>query len=92
VTVPTLVKQTQVRPEYPEPARKARVQGTVVLEAVVRRDGSVGEIRVIRSIDGDYGFEEASVQAIRQWRYRPGLQDGRPVDVLFTIVLEFVLE
>jgi protein TonB len=92
VSFPVLLKDTQVLPDYPALARKAGVQGRMVLEAVVQTDGSVGDVQVLQSPGSHLGFEEAAVQAVRQWRYRPGMQNGRPVAVVFTIWMDFDLQ
>jgi protein TonB len=92
VTYPVLIESTKVQPKYPELARKAKVTGNVILEAVVRKDGTVGDVKVLRSPGANLGFEESAVDAVRQWRYKPGVQNGRPVDVYFTIVVEFILK
>jgi len=52
----------------------------------------VGEIQVLRSPGSKFGFDEAAIAAVKQWRYKPGLQNGKPVDVYFTIVVDFVLQ
>jgi TonB family protein len=65
------------------------IQGTVELEAVVSRDGCASRIRVIRSLDR--GLDEEAVTAVAQWRFEPGRLDGAPVDVLVTIVLDFLI-
>jgi len=91
VTNPLLIADSQVRPEYPEPPRQARLEGTVILEAIIRTDGTVGEIRVLRCTQPYVGFEEAAIDAVRQWLYEPATQNGRPVDVYFTVVVEFRL-
>ena len=83
---------TKTKPSYPEIARKAKVQGQVILQAVVRKDGTVGEVQVLRSPGSKFGFDEAAIAAVKQWRYKPGLQNGKPVDVYFTIVVDFVLQ
>lgn len=92
VTYPVLIEGSRVIPVYPELARLARVETTLILEAVIRKDGTVGELKVLRSPAPGLGFEEAAVAAVRQWRYKPGVQDGRPVDVYFTVVVEFDIE
>ncbi len=92
VTYPVLIESTKVQPIYPELARKAKVTGSVILEAVVRKDGTVGGVKVLRSPGANLGFEESAMDAVRQWRYKPGVQNGRPVDVYFTIVVEFILK
>ncbi len=92
VSFPVLRPETQVLPKYPALARRAGVTGRVYLEAVVRKDGTVGDIRVLRSPGAHFGFDAAAIDAVQQWRYHPGVQHGRAVDVVFTIVVEFVLE
>ena len=48
--------------------------------------------RLVESLAPDYGFEEAAVEAIRQWRYRPATRNGQPVSVYFTVLVEFKLQ
>ena len=79
----------RVQPEYPALARAARVQGVVILEAVIRRDGSVGDIKVLRGLR--LGCTEAATEALRQWRFKPGMQNGIPVDVYMTLTVNFKL-
>ena len=76
-------------PEYSEEARKARYQGTVVLEAIVRRDGTVDIQRIVRSLG--FGLDENAIQALKQWRFRPGMRNGVPVDVSLNIEVNFNL-
>ncbi|MGD8377699.1 MAG: energy transducer TonB [Acidobacteriota bacterium] len=92
VTYPVLIESTKVQPKYPELARKAKVTGNVILEAIVRKDGTVGDVKVLRSPGSNLGFEQSAIEAVKQWRYKPGVQNGRPVDVYFTIVVEFILK
>ena len=80
----------RLRPEYPELPRKARLEGTVFLQAVIAKDGTVVEVSVLRSTSSL--FEDAAVEAVRQWRYEPALSGGRPVAVYFTVVVGFRLE
>ena len=82
------VRTRFVKPDYPEMARQARVTGTVILEIVVGRSGEVESLKVLRS---DPLFDEAAVEAVRQWRYQPALQAGRPVRVYLTVRVEFGL-
>ena len=79
------------RPEYTPAAMRAKVQGTVEVEAVVREDGSVGRVRIVRSLDDRFGLDEKAIEAVRQWRFRPGVKDGRRVPVLVLIELTFTL-
>ena len=87
VTPPTVIQR--VEPQYSEEARKARYQGTVVLEAIVRRDGTVDIQRIVRSLG--FGLDENAIQALKQWRFRPGMRNGVPVDVSLNIEVNFNL-
>jgi protein TonB len=79
----------EVKAEYTDEARRRAVQGEVVLEIVVRRDGSVGDIRVLRRLGA--GLDERAVQAVRQWRFAPGRRLGAPVDIVVEVDVEFRL-
>lgn len=80
----------QTIPSYTDQAIKAKVQGVVLLQAIIRRDGSVTDLRVLRGLG--YGLEEKAIQEIASnWKFRPGTLDGRPVDVLATIEVTFNL-
>jgi len=87
VSPPTVV--SRVEPQYSEEARKARYQGTVVLEAIVRRDGTVDILRVVRSLG--FGLDENAIQALKQWHFRPGMKGGIAVDVALNIEVNFNL-
>ena len=84
--MPTLI--TQVRPNYTNDAMRRKIQGTVILEAVVGRDGIPLAIRVVRSLDA-HGLDDEAVRAVQQWRFKPGRFGEMPVDVLVQIVLDF---
>ena len=88
VTPPTLL--LQVRPTYTAYALRERIQGSVLLELVVQRDGTPRDIRVIRSLDRE-GLDREAIVAAEQWRFGPGRRDGVPVDVLVTIVMDFYI-
>ena len=78
-----------VPPEYPAIARNARVQGVVILEAVIDERGEVGRIKVLRSVPL---LDQAAITAVQQWRYTPTLLNGVPVSVLMTITVNFTLQ
>jgi protein TonB len=80
-----------VRPSYTSEAMRAKVQGVVRLEGVVNADGSVGDVRVIRSLDGVFGLDEEAIKAAKQFRFAPGTRFGQPVAVLVTFEIEFTL-
>ncbi len=81
-----------INPEYPDFAKRAGVQGTVVLEVEVYSDGVVGDIRVRRSVQaGPGGLDESAIAAVRRIRFQPGRSSGRPVDTLVIVPIEFTL-
>jgi protein TonB len=81
----------QVRPNYTPEAMQRRIQGTVILEVVVGRDGAPSAIRVARSLD-PYGLDIEAIRAAQQWRFTPGRIGETPVEVLVKIVLEFRIQ
>lgn len=78
----------RVEPEYPVSAKIARIQGAVVLTAVIDKSGSVEQLR---AIDGHPLLVKAAMDAVRQWRYRPYVLDGRPweVETQITVIFHF---
>lgn len=89
VTLPRVLKE--VRPNYTSDAMRAKVQGIVVLECVVRPDGTVGEVQVTRSLDPTFGLDQEAIKAAKGWRFAPGTRMGEPVSVLISIELTFTL-
>jgi TonB family protein len=79
---PGLIKR--VEPEYPPMARAARMEGTVVLDAIIQKDGSVSDVKVVRS--SNKLFEQPSIDAVRQWQFTPF-----QYDVVLTVSVTFVL-
>jgi protein TonB len=79
---------SQPRPVYPPLARQARIQGTVRLEAVISKEGSVEELKVI---SGHPLLIQSALAAVQQWRYEPTLLNGVPVEVITTIDVNFTL-
>jgi len=89
VTTPILIRE--VKPAYTADAMRAKIQGSVWVEGDVQPDGSVTNVRVVRSLDPTFGLDQEAVKAARQWRFRPGLFQGQPVAVTITIELTFTL-
>jgi len=87
VTNPVLIQK--VEPEYSEQARKAKFTGTVVLNIVVRRDGSVGDVKVVTPLG--LGLDEKAIEAVKQWRFRPSMKKGEAVDVFAQVEVTFRL-
>jgi protein TonB len=89
VTDPTLVRQEA--PKYTSDAMRAKIQGVVELEAVVLPNGTVGDVRITRSLDARYGLDQEAIRAAKAWLFKPGTLKGEPVAVLVTLILEFRL-
>ena len=77
---------TKVPPVYPEAARQARIEGTVVLQAHVGEDGRVKDTRVVQSIPG---LDGAAIAAVRQWVFKPATSDGKPMAVWVSVPVKF---
>jgi TonB family protein len=90
VTYPKLVHD--VRPQYTPEALKAKISGNVVLECVVLPDGTVGSVRVVRSLDQQFGLDEAAIRAAKQYRFEPGTKDGRAVPVVVALEMTFTVK
>ncbi len=76
----------KVAPEYPPIARAAHVQGSVVLNAIIAKDGTVQQVRVVR---GNPLLVSSATDAVKRWRYRPFLLDGQPIEVETTVIVNF---
>jgi TonB family protein len=87
VTSPVLLRET--KPNYTADAMRARIQGVVVLECVVMPDGTVAQVRVVRSLDPVYGLDQEAMKSLNQWRFQPGMKDGAAVPVLITVEMSF---
>ena len=85
VTPPRAIKSPD--PRYSKEAVKNKIQGVVVVAAVIGPDGFVKDVRVVRGLG--YGLDEEAVKAVRQWRFQPALKDGTPVAYELAIELHF---
>lgn len=80
---------SKVNPKYPPDAKKARIQGTVVLDAVI---GKTGEVLHLDVISGPNELQQSSLDAVRQWRYKPYLLNGAPIEVKTTVKVIYSLQ
>ena len=87
VTPPTVL--SRVEPHYTQEARLARLNGVVVLQVVVKNDGTVDVIRVVQGLA--HGLTDSAVEALKQWKFGPGKKDGQDVDVALNIEINFNL-
>ena len=83
------VLTNRVEPNYPEAARKARMEGVVILEAIITASGAVEEVKVLKSVNPL--LDASAVRAVQQWRYRPATLNGRAVRVYLTVTVTFNL-
>ena len=87
VQSPRLIKE--VKPNYTKAAMDRKVEGSVELDAVILKDGTVGDVSVTKSLDND--LDQEAIKATKQWTFKPGTKDGDPVNVQVNIELTFKL-
>jgi TonB family protein len=87
---PILIRE--VKPLYTREALQAKIEGVVLLEAVVQPDGTVSDVRIVRSLDPHFGLDREAVKAAKKWWFIPGKRQGVPVPVIVTIELTFKLK
>ncbi len=87
VKAPQLINR--VEPSYPEAARKARMEGVVILEAIITASGNVEDVKVLKSVNPL--LDAAATRAVQQWKYRPATLNGRAVRVYLTVTVTFNL-
>jgi TonB family protein len=87
ITAPAIVHE--VKPDYTEEGRQRHLEGDVVLEIVVKSDGSVGNVRLLQGLGA--GLDQRAVEAVRLWRFAPARRYGTPVDVIVEVAMEFKL-
>ena len=81
------VEIDRVIPNYPAAARRVHAEGSVVVRGIVRRDGTIDNVEVIKDLA--YGLGEAARQAVSQWKFRPATYRGEPIDVYYTVTVNF---
>jgi TonB family protein len=87
ITPPSILRE--VKADYTEDARRRGIEGEVVLEIVVRRDGSVGDVKLLNGLPN--GLNDRAIAAVRQWRWSPARRLGQAVDVVVEVAVEFKL-
>ena len=90
VSLPQVTKK--VKAEYTPEAMQNRIEGKVGLEAVVLADGAVGDVKVIESLDTIYGLDKNAVAAMKQFEFKPGMKDGKAVNVRIHVEMAFTLK
>ncbi len=89
VSEPRLIRE--IKPLYSNAALQARIQGTVLMQAVVLPDGSVGDVWITRSLDRSFGLDQEAVRTVKQWRFAPAMQRGKPITVVVPIEMQFTI-
>jgi protein TonB len=87
ITPPSI--QREVRPDYTDEGRRRGLAGDVVVEIVVRADGSVGAVKLLQGLGA--GLDQRAIDAVRQWKFNPAKRYGTPVDVIVEVAVEFKL-
>jgi periplasmic protein TonB len=83
------VRTHYVAPNYTEIARRARVEGTVVIDATIDKEGNVIDAKILRGLA--MGLDQSALAAVKAWKFEPGTLDGRPVAVYYTVTATFTL-
>lgn len=90
VSLPSVL--SEVKPTYTRQALQKKIQGSVFMAVVVAENGGVGDVRITRSLDAEYGLDRQAVIAVKQWKFTPGRRHGKPVAVEVTIEMTFTLK
>jgi TonB family protein len=90
VSAPVVVRS--VKPDYTAEALAARIEGAVSVETIVQTDGTVGDAKIVKSLDNVLGLDQQAVKAAKQWVFKPGTKDGKAVPVSVTIEMTFTLK
>jgi TonB family protein len=80
----------RVVPRYPAEARRSRIGGAVVIRGIVRRDGTIDDVQILKDLP--YGLGDAALDAVRRWKFRPATYHGDPIDVYYTVTVNFRLQ
>jgi TonB family protein len=90
VSAPAVARQ--VNADYTDSAKAARIEGDVLMWAVVRPDGTVGDVVVRKSVDTKNGLDQQAVNALKQWQFKPGMKAGKAVPVRISVKTTFALK
>jgi TonB family protein len=89
VVLPVVVRE--VKPKYTAAAMQNKIQGSVWLSIIVGTNGDVTDATVSKSLDAEFGLDDEALAASKQWKFKPGTKDGKPVAVRVTLELTFTL-
>ena len=80
----------RIEPKYTDTARKAHTTGVVIVEAIIDKNGNVDRVKVLKGLE--FGLTDQAVEAVKQWKFRPGTLNGESVDVVFNLTVNFTLQ
>jgi protein TonB len=83
---------SRVNPAYPRMAQQKKVEGTVIISVLISEHGDVADARVLREAGGSSGLNEAALAAVRKWKFRPAVKEGKRVKVWMTYPIVFKLQ
>ncbi len=92
VTMPQIIPGSYILPEYPEDARKAGIEGTVLVDVLVNKHGQVAAVTVKEGIEECPSMDRSAVSAVRQWTFVPATKDGKAIEIEVTVPIKFVLD
>ena len=81
---------TRIEPQYTELARKARIEGIVIIEAIINTNGDVTDARVLKPLP--LGLDQSALEAVKRWKFKPGTLNGQPVPVIYNLTVNFRLQ
>jgi protein TonB len=84
------IKEYAPQPQYTEIARKARIQGVVIVQAIINKQGVVTEVKTLKPLP--MGLDQAAVEAVKKWKFKPATLNGKPVDVYYNLTVNFTLQ
>ena len=90
VSLPQVIRQ--VKAQYTAEAKANRIEGDVKLGATVLADGTVSDVQVTESLDSIYGLDKNAIDSMKQWEFKPGTKDGKPVAVRVSVAITFTLK
>src|SRR5262249_46185304 len=84
----------RIDPQYTELARRARASGFVIVEAIIDQDGNVTDAHIVATLvkPAPFGLDQAALEAVRRWRFKPGTLNGQPVSVIYDLTVNFRLQ
>jgi len=84
------IKEFAPQPQYTEIARKARIQGVVIVQAIINKQGDVTDVKVLKPLP--MGLDKSAVDAVSKWKFKPATLNGKPVDVYYNLTVNFTLQ